>query len=364
MSPYSAKTRAYLRFKGIPFDDIPPTAGQLFRTIRRAVGRPVMPTVRTPDGEWLQDSSDIIDALEQRVPEPSITPPGAAQRVASLLLELHGDEWLPIVAMHTRWNLPENAAFARDEFARNGFPRLPAFIGRRLASRIVKKMRGYLPILGIRPGTRAGVDAYATRLIEILERHLQEHPFLLGGRPCIGDFALFGPLWAHVFRDPASTARFDDAPAVRAWFDRLLTPPTGVGGFLAGDEVPATLDPLFELLFREQFAYILALADAIERYCDAHPEATRVPRSLGDHDFIIGGHAGTRRLITFSWWMAQRPLDAYQEASEADHPTVDAWLERVGGLAAMRRPIRRRFVRREFKMALETGAGDVTAPAA
>ncbi len=68
VSPYSAKTRSTLRFKGIDIEDDIPTARQLRTRIQRAVGRMVMPTVELPDGTWLQDSSDIIDELEAGEP--------------------------------------------------------------------------------------------------------------------------------------------------------------------------------------------------------------------------------------------------------------------------------------------------------
>ena len=38
VSPYSAKTRTYLRFKRIPFDEVEPSARMLFRDIKREVG--------------------------------------------------------------------------------------------------------------------------------------------------------------------------------------------------------------------------------------------------------------------------------------------------------------------------------------
>ena len=353
VSPYSAKTRAYLTYKGIPFDDIEPSGARLYGVIRRAVGRSVMPTVLTPEGAWLQDSSDIIDTLERRHPEPSVIPPGPRQRVASLLLELHADEWLPIVAMHTRWNRPENARFAVDEFARSGFPRLPRALGRRLIRPIAGKMRSYLPPLGVTDATASGIERHLALLVSALERQLADHPYLLGGRPCIGDFALFGPLWAHVYRDPGSTDMFSEAPAVRAWMQRLRARAPARGGeFLSDDQVPEALDPLFRQLFAEQFEFVLQLADAIDRYCDAHPDAARVPRSLGAHDFTIGGAQGTRKLITFSWWMAQRPLDVYHSLEAGARASVDEWLERVGGREAMQRPVRNRFVREDFKMKL------------
>jgi hypothetical protein len=50
VSPYSAKTRAYLTFKRIPFVEVAPSAITLFGDIRKAVGAAVMPTVVTPRG--------------------------------------------------------------------------------------------------------------------------------------------------------------------------------------------------------------------------------------------------------------------------------------------------------------------------
>ncbi|MGB1016582.1 MAG: glutathione S-transferase family protein, partial [Nannocystaceae bacterium] len=336
VSPYSAKTRAYLRWKQIPFTDVEVGALRLFTRIRKAVGRAVMPTVLRPDGTWLQDSSEIIDTFEREFPTPSILPTGPRQRIASLLIELHADEWLPIVAMFTRWTIPENREFARNEFARSGFPRMPKFLSRRLIAPVAEKMAAYLPILGVSEATGPGINAFTQTLIATLNTHFQVHPYLLGSRPCLGDFALYGPLWAHCYRDPGSRHYFADAPAVVEWFERLTEPPSPPvpGVFLAADEVPDTLDPIFSTLFREQWPYIQTLIQAIEAWCSEHPHATRVPRALGNCDFEIGGHTGTRRLITFTQWMAQRPLAAYAELTDNDRKNVDTWLARCGGAGA------------------------------
>jgi glutathione S-transferase len=352
VSPYSAKTRAYLKFKGVEFDDVAPTARKLMWTIRRAVGRPVMPTILTPEGEWMQDTSEIIDTLETRLGGPSITPTGPRQRLASALLELHGDEWLPTVAMHTRWNIPENTAFAKEEFGRCGFPYLPTVLSKRLTGPIADRMAGYLPILGVQAETIPGIERFLQQTVATLEAHLQVHPFLFGTRPSLGDFALYGPLWAHAYRDPGSKKFFEGAPAVIAWFDRLATPTGESGAFLADDEMPTTLDPLFETLFAEQMVFVVALIDAIDAWCADNPDATRVPRSLGPHELTIGGCTGTRKFVTFTQWMAQRPYDVYAGLEAEDLTSVNAWLERVGGLQAMSRRIENRLVRRDFKMGL------------
>ena len=173
---------------------------------------------------------------------------------------------------------------------------------------------------------------------------------MLGSRPGIGDFAMFGPLWAHLYRDPASRCLYEGAPNVRAWFERLLEPDGEPGEFLPSDEVPETLDPVFETLFAEQFAFVRDLIGKVDAYCAAHPEATRLPRALGTNPFVVGGHPGERKLTTYTHWMAQRSLQAYHAVE--DKSVVDAWLDRVGGLQAMREPIRNPQQRRDFKMSL------------
>ena len=45
VSPYSAKVRAYLRWKGADFEDRPPSVFALQRRIQKAVGRAIMPTI-------------------------------------------------------------------------------------------------------------------------------------------------------------------------------------------------------------------------------------------------------------------------------------------------------------------------------
>lgn len=356
VSPYTAKVRSYMRFKRIPHTERVPSFFELNGRIKRAVGRSIMPTVVAPDGSWMQDSSEIIDALELRFPEPGITPPGARQRLVSSLMELHGDEWLPMVALHYRWHRPLNAAFAYAEFGREGLPWLPGFVSRRLARRVGAKMAGYMPLLGVTEETIPGLEAFTSQLLERLDAHLSEHPFLLGTRPCLGDFSLFGPLWAHLYRDPDTTALFDECPAVIAWMERLRGEPGDTGEFLANDDVPPTLEPILRTMFDEQLVHLVALVEAIDRWCGDNPDATRVPRSLGNTDvFSVGGHCGTRRLITFSQWMLQRVLAARDGLDPADRERVLTWLRAIGGDQLADLEVSHPFERVRFKMRLSAG---------
>jgi len=187
---------------------------------------------------------------------------------------------------------------------------------------------------------------------------------MLGDRPCLGDFALFGPLWAHLYRDPASGFLFDEFPNVIRWMEVLRTQPVASGSFLEGDCVPETLSPLFACILNDQWQWISTLVDAIDAYCDAHPGATRVPRSLGDADFVIRGCAGRRKLATFVQWKAQRAHTTYLAANGA----ADAWLRGVLGLEASANvsdwitEIRNPLVLRDFRAVLEPRLPGVGSP--
>lgn len=134
VSPYSAKTRAYFLYKGIPYEESQSSFLKLYWKLKCGpVNRIIMPAVQLPNNKWLQDSSDIIDYCEKHYSHaPSVVPNEPIQKVASSLLEVFGDEWLPMGALHYRWNKPKASKFALHEFASMGFPWLPVTIGKRL----------------------------------------------------------------------------------------------------------------------------------------------------------------------------------------------------------------------------------------
>lgn len=364
VSPYTAKVRAMLHYKRIRFHDVTPSAAVLQLRIKPAVGRTIMPSVQLADGSWRQDSALVCDEIEAVHAERPTKPPGAAQQLASLLLELHADEWMPMVALHYRWNREDNATWAVTEFGRCGFPWLPTLLSAPLIRPFAAKMQSFRKVQGVGEPTRAGVEAFATGLIAQLEAHFARPgatDYLLGSAPCRGDFALYGPLWAHLFRDPFSRSLFDAAPNVVRWIERLhghrrdpafpelptaRPPPDAPAGpsgasFLPRDEVPSTLDPLFGTVFAEQWPFLATLSRAIDAHVAAHPDDERVPRAFGYAPFVVGGHVGERRLITYQAWRLQRCLAHYEAVAVApsrslELRSLDGWLERLGVAEAFR----------------------------
>jgi hypothetical protein len=82
------------------------------------------------------------------------------------------------------------------------------------------------------------------------------------------------------------------------------------------------------------------------------PAGTRVPRQLGQHEFIIGGRRGERAIITFSLLRLQKVLDHYSGLTGAERAAADRLLEETGGRAITGMTLPRRLDRREFRLVL------------
>ncbi|GAH11844.1 unnamed protein product [marine sediment metagenome] len=121
VSYYTVKVRSYLLYKGLPFEQIRVSEKIANEIIKPATGGwRVVPVVKTPQGDCIQDSSIILDELEAAHSDRSITPPGLKQQVVSSLFELLGDDWLVYPAMHYRWNYKRyNLNYILNAFGQN-----------------------------------------------------------------------------------------------------------------------------------------------------------------------------------------------------------------------------------------------------
>ena len=87
VSLYAGKARSYLRKKGVPFEMRSTSHPGHARAIA-AIGHAYQPILETAAGEFVQDTTEIIDFIEPRHPAPSVYPSGPCQRLVALLLEL------------------------------------------------------------------------------------------------------------------------------------------------------------------------------------------------------------------------------------------------------------------------------------
>lgn len=359
VSLYSGKARAFLRHKQVAFEEVFASRDVIMNVVRPKTGLAMIPVLLMPDGTAVQDTTAIIDAIEARHPQRSVYPESPVLRLASLLLELYGDEWLVMPAMHYRWHYRrKNLKFILSEFGEIVAPRLPKLL-RPLAGVPVAAYFGgnYGRALGINRTNRAAIERSYEALLRDLDVHFNEHRYLLGDRPSVGDFGFMGPLYAHLYRDPAPGALMRRiAPNVAAWVERMNNPPDGLGVFDVNDEVPVTLDPVFARLFAEHWPVVTDTVSAVDRWVREHPDKRRVSRFVGSHAFTVEGATTTRWIQSFTQWMAQRPLDAYGALDDADRARADQWLSRVGGKAALELQPRTRVERVDNRLVPQSAA--------
>jgi len=348
-SLYSGKARSYLRYKSIPYREVVSTFRVFYKTIIPRTGVKFIPVLHSPDDVVVQDTTDIIDFLEARFPANSVYPQTPRQKLVSLLIELYGDEWLLIPAMHYRWSFWHDKAHINDVLEHFGMllsPRAPRLLRRHAGKRFCQPFSSSLPLLGVHPHNVAALESWYEGFIRDMSVHFARYPYLLGGRASIGDFGLMGPLYAHLGRDFHPKALMQkQAPHLYEWVQRMNRAPQP-GEFLPGDEVPETLLPVLRHLFAEHFPLLLDTVRRLETWLEEHPERKHIPRVIGDHEFVMGGVKAQRKIFPYSQWMLQRPLDYYQSLQGADKADVDALLREVGGFEAMQTQIRRR-VRRD-----------------
>jgi len=265
-------------------------------------------------------------------------------------VEVFADEWLPQSSLHHRWNLADNRRFALREFGRLGLPGLPTSVSSYLADRLAgQRMRSYLPLVGVDEHTIEGIERATRDLLAGLDAHFENHLFLLGDRPCLGDFALFGQLWAHHYRDVATTHLFDAHERLRRWLLAMDDPCSDVGAFLEGDRVPETLDPLLKMILDEALPFFVEVEAVVAEYRAENPHGRKPPRRLGEAAFTVGGVSGTRSVLSYAQWKLQRPLGDYQGLSGRDRERVDRRFESVGDPTLLRTEVRHPMRKERFR---------------
>jgi glutathione S-transferase len=358
VSLFTGKARGYFRWKNLPFREQLSTAEIYKSVILPRVGWSVVPVVLhedgSADGRVLQDTTEIIDYCEAHEPGPSVYPDGGLQKLVALILELFGDEWLVIPAMHYRWAY--NREFAQAEFGATSYPDLPPAEQFAAAQRAVDFFSGIVPVLGVAPESVAAIEHAYEAFLAAFEAHLGAHDFLLGSRPSIGDFGFMGPLYAHLLRDPASGEMMQRlAPRVASWARRTHAPQHALtGDFLPDDEIPATLLPILEMFAAQQLPVLLDTAEALDEWSNTNPDAQELPRIFGFHKVRIGHGDNTvetdRATFPYPLWMLQRVTDHLASLTSEDRRKADELLRSIGAakLVEFTAPIR--LARENFRV--------------
>jgi len=344
ISLFTGKARAYLRYKGIPYQEQASTLSVYKKIIIPKTGVRFIPVVKTPDDHYLQDTAVIIDELEKQFPSREILPRTAKQLLVAKLFEWYGDDWLVIPAMHYRWNKNQEH-YIYGEFGKTVFPSLPAFIQRFIGKKVGAKFRGFVELLGITEQSIPAIeDWYENDFLIHLNEHFKQHNYLLGDKACIGDFGLMGPLYAHLYLDPVPGALMKEkAPFVVKWIERMNTTKPAIGQWHGNDDIPTTLLPILSRMMQEFIPVMQSTVSEVAKFKDTS-SSTQLPRRIGEHSFTLGKVEEKRLVLPFSQWKFQRVLDSLPTSPDEQQQLSD-FLAKISGQTILNTKITHRVTR-------------------
>jgi glutathione S-transferase len=337
-SYYTAKVRACLRKKGIPFVECLP-AHPLFRAeVRPVSGSHRIPQLLLPDGKVIQDSIEIIDHIERVSPDTPAFPDTPCQRVFVHLMELMGSEGLLPLAWLHRWTFEENRHFVLMEFGRSFRPQGSDEELLHYGKIIAERMMSYgLP--ESTPELRNRLDSQYMQLLGLFEHHLLCHPYLLGGLPSAADYALMGALHAHLGRDPAGLRLMQrHAPRTFRWVEHMLVP--GIQSpefaeypmeYLAEDRVPETalafLRYIAETWGGRFVRDVMAFEQSMSRLQppEGHVvDSSRDQPELAEEKLMWRGKERVHAANVHNVWISQRARACFQALAVTEQTAIEA----------------------------------------
>ena len=366
VSLYSGKARAYLIKQHIDFDDISPADPRYDAHIRPAIGRWIIPVMQTPQGDIVQDGTDIIDWFETRgqarLPAYPKTP---KQLITSLIMELFGGEGLLRPAMHYRWNFDDdNLDFILQQFGLFALPQVPPAERRDMAVHAAGRMRQVAVSFGVTPQTAPHIEAAYQETLAEFDAHFAAHPYLLGGAPTIGDYGLFAALYAHLGRDPHPLRMMQDkAQMLFRWTERMRNPSADMVEFhdrpetlLADDTIPDTLKVLLRRVTSDYLPEIEAMIGFANDWLAANQPAENevvggesFRRGIGMCSFTWRGETLDVMVMPYRIFMLQRIQDAYDALDANGKGDVDALLAETGLSAILSTRAIRRVERKNHR---------------
>ena len=268
-SPYSIKVRSYFRYKGIPHTWLKRSQAQA--EYQQHAKLPLVPLVVTPDGLALQDSTPIIEAVENRVTLPSIVPADPIAAFIAVLLEEFADEWGNKWMFHYRWAREVDQIAAARRLVLDGAPAIDDEKLLTNSNAIRERMVPRVWFVGANETTAPQIEQSFVDTLVLLEAHLAARPFLLGGRPSCADFALWGQVY-NAAKDPTPAGLIAGNRAILGWLLRMVDP-APEGPF----ETWATLAPTLVPILTDQVgALFLPWSDANARAIASNTETFEV----------------------------------------------------------------------------------------
>jgi len=332
-SLYTGKVRAYMRRNRIPVTERGAGHPEFMSRIFPLMDRFIMPVIETPEGEIIQDGTDILEYLEARgLGREPLFPQDPVIKALALLFQLFGNEGLLRPAMHYRWNFDaENLDFLKVSFR----DVMPLEMGVKAHDagfeRASGRMRKAAKAFGVFEKTYALIEESYAEFLALYNTHLAGSYFLFGDRPTIGDYGLFNPLYAHLARDPHPAFLMKTtAPLVWNWVERMNRPElteehtlaSPQQGFYSGGDIPETLLGLMRYVGEEYASEFTAYVDFTDKWLAEQgetPEKVKAPlgRGIGFAEFNWRGEDISSVVMPYRFYLAQKLWCHFDNCAEA-----------------------------------------------
>ena len=348
-SLYTARARSYMRVNAVPFTEIKAGSEEFTGAIVPKIRRWIIPVIKTPDGQIIQDGADIIDHLDAAgFSQNPIYPDDPALRVIAHLFELFGSHGLLRPAMHYRWNFDDvNLGFLRATF-RDVLPsglddeaQEAAFLHAR------GRMRNAAQMFGVNPATQKLVEESYSEFLALMEAHLRMHPFMLGGHATIADYGLIGAMYAHLGRDPVPLHMMQiTAPSVLRWTERMNMAERFIdeavsnsgGQLIDSANLPQSLIAIMHFIAADYLPEITAHVAKANMYLADHPEieegtnaaSKSLKSGLGTAAFNWRGREIATIVMAYRFYLLQRLQDAFTAQAPTDQDAIGALFQTAG----------------------------------
>ena len=323
VSYYSGKIEMLMRYKEVPFKRKELTILELYPVLYLNTGVMKVPAVKTAEGDWLKDSTPMIDWFDREYPDSPVVPLDPTLRFVSKLVEDYADEWLWRPAMYYRWR------YDRKELGRRlgrEIAVVPAPLFLRSWFMIRRQLKLFVKNDGVDEHTRAHVEKTYLDNLDALQAILTESPYLLGNRPSLVDFGYMGPMFRHFSLDP-TPARImrERAPSVYEWVARMWNAKASM------------FDRQEPLLDFSHPGWNFILGDALKTYLPSLGENYRAWKAGGKtYDYSTGGvHYKKLPVVHYRVWCMEELQRLYAELTPEAKAEVAKILEKHGNLDAL-----------------------------
>ena len=316
LSYFTGKLEAVVRYMELPYQRIPKgPVGQL----EKATGVAQVPALHLADDRWLTDSTPIIHWLDERFPATHVIPRDPVLAFFSRLIEDYADEWLWRPAMHYRWDYAEGAELQGRILVDEAAADVP--LPKALVRHLIKGRQRALFTKGdgVSPETWDHVEKIYLDTLTHLSAILKDRPFLLGERPSLADFGMFGPAFRHFSMDPTSARIMrETAPAVYEWVARVWNA-----------RASTTKGPLLEHVPQDWAPILNSIGSAYLPYLCANAQAWKAGQSHFDVT-IEGAPYKNIRTAPYRVWCLEELRRHFNALAAPDNHAVQERLEAHG----------------------------------